>query len=50
MTFDLASFTSAWLILVANSLEAKPPNTSEWMAPIRAQANMATIASGIIGM
>ena len=28
----------------------KPPNTTEWMAPMRAQASMATAASGIIGM
>jgi hypothetical protein len=26
-----------------------PPNTMEWTAPIRAQASMATAASGIIG-
>ncbi|MNE23630.1 hypothetical protein D3C80_1168940 [compost metagenome] len=28
----------------------KPPNTTEWMAPMRVQASMATTASGIIGM
>jgi hypothetical protein len=28
----------------------KPPNTTEWTAPIRAQASIATAASGIIGM
>ena len=28
----------------------KPPNTTEWIAPIRAQASIATAASGIIGM
>ena len=28
----------------------KPPNTTEWMAPIRAQASIAAAASGIIGM
>ena len=27
----------------------KPPNTTEWMAPMRAQASMATAASGIMG-
>ena len=27
----------------------KPPNTTEWMAPMRAQASIATAASGIIG-
>ncbi len=34
----------------ASSLAAKPPNTTEWIAPMRAQASMAKIASGIIGM
>ena len=33
----------------ASSAE-KPPKTTEWGAPIRAQASMATTASGIIGM
>ena len=28
----------------------KPPKTTEWMAPMRAQASMAMAASGIIGM
>ena len=28
----------------------KPPNTTEWMAPMRAQASMEIAASGIIGM
>ncbi len=28
----------------------KPPNTTEWMAPMRAQASMAAAASGIMGM
>ncbi len=28
----------------------KPPNTTEWMAPMRAQASIATAASGIIGI
>ena len=35
---------------VASSFAAKPPNTTEWMAPSRAQASMANAASGIIGM
>jgi hypothetical protein len=30
--------------------EAKPPNTTEWMAPMRVQASIAKAASGIIGM
>ncbi len=29
---------------------ANPPNTTEWMAPMRAQASIANAASGIIGM
>ena len=29
---------------------AKPPNTTEWIAPMRAQARIANTASGIIGM
>ena len=33
----------------AIELGAKPPNTTEWIAPMRAQASMATAASGIIG-
>jgi hypothetical protein len=28
----------------------KPPNTTEWMAPMRAQACIAMMASGTIGM
>ena len=35
---------------VASSLLAKPPNTTEWMAPMRAQASIANTASGTIGM
>ena len=45
ITFGLASS-----MRVASSLAAKPPNTTEWMAPMRAQASMANTASGIIGM
>jgi len=37
-------------ILVASSLAANPPNTTEWTAPIRAQASIANTASGIIGI
>ena len=29
---------------------SKPPNTTEWIAPMRAQASIANAASGIIGM
>ena len=35
---------------VASSLDANPPNTTEWTAPMRAQASIAIAASGIIGM
>jgi hypothetical protein len=34
----------------ASSAAAKPPNTTEWMAPSRAQASMAIAASGTMGM
>ena len=37
-------------ILLASSLAAKPPKTTEWMAPILAQANIAKAAYGTIGM
>ncbi len=45
MTLGLAS-----LMRVASSLAANPPNTTEWMAPMRAQASMAMAASAIMGM
>jgi hypothetical protein len=45
MALGLAS-----LMRVASSLAAKPPNTTEWMAPMRAQASMAMAASAIMGM
>ena len=35
---------------VASSRGAKPPKTTEWIAPSRAQASMAMTASGTIGM
>jgi hypothetical protein len=34
----------------ASASGEKPPNTIEWIAPIRVQASIATAASGIIGM
>jgi len=37
-------------IRVARLTEAKPPNTTEWIAPMRTQASIANTASGIIGM
>jgi hypothetical protein len=41
---------SASSMRVASEPEAKPPNTTEWIAPMRAQASMAKAASGIMGM
>jgi hypothetical protein len=35
---------------LASSWGAKPPNTTEWMAPSRAQASIANNVWGIIGM
>ena len=37
-------------IRAASSAGANPPNTTEWTAPMRAQASIATTASGTIGM
>ncbi len=34
----------------ASSGGAKPPNTTEWIAPSRATASIEMTASGIIGM
>jgi hypothetical protein len=34
----------------ASEPEAKPPNTTECKAPMRAQASMANTASAIMGM
>ena len=34
----------------ASDAAANPPNTTEWIAPLRAHASMANVASGIIGM
>jgi hypothetical protein len=31
-------------------LPTKPPNTTEWIAPMRAHASIANAASAIIGM
>ena len=43
-----AGFASS--MRAARLAAAKPPNTTEWMAPMRAQARIAKHASGIIGM
>ena len=45
MTFGCASS-----MRVARLAAAKPPNTTEWIAPMRTQASIANTASGIIGM
>ena len=37
-------------IRTASSWEANPPNTTEWTAPIRAQACIAISVSGVMGM
>ena len=47
---DRTTFGLASSMRVASSLAAKPPNTTEWMAPMRAQASMPNTASGTIGM
>ncbi len=44
------SFGAASSIRLARLTLAKPPNTTEWIAPMRAQASIANTASGIIGM
>ena len=44
------TFGAASSMRAASSLAAKPPNTTEWIAPIRAQASMPNRASGTIGM
>ena len=47
---DRMTFGWASSMRVASSFAAKPPNTTEWMAPMRAQASIANTASGTIGM
>ena len=44
ISFEVLSWTRS-----AIDCGAKPPNTTEWIAPMRAQASIATTASGIIG-
>ena len=41
---------SASSMRLARLTLAKPPKTTEWIAPMRAQASIANAASGIIGM
>ena len=45
----MMSFGVASSMRVASSGAAKPPKTTEWIAPSRAQASIAIAASGIIG-
>ena len=40
--------SQSWMRLARLSGE-KPPNTTEWIAPMRVQASIAYAASGIIG-
>ena len=47
---DTSTLGLASSIRSASSCPAKPPKTTEWMAPILAQASIANTASGIIGM
>jgi hypothetical protein len=47
---ETTTFGFASSIRLASSFAAKPPKTTEWTAPIRAQASIATTASGTIGM
>ena len=44
------TFGAACWMRWASSFAAKPPNTTEWIAPMRAQASMPKTASGTIGM
>ena len=46
----IITFGRASSMRVASELAAKPPNTTEWMAPMRTVASMAKMASAIIGM
>ena len=52
MPQDADTTTLGWAssIRAASSLAANPPNTTECTAPSRAQASIATTASGTIGM
>ena len=47
---DTTTFGFASSMRTASSCGAKPPNTTECTAPMRAQASIAMTASGIIGM
>jgi hypothetical protein len=45
----IRTFASASLIRSASDSGLNPPKTTEWIAPIRAQASIAIAASGIMG-
>ena len=45
----ISTLASASLMRSASAWAEKPPKTTLWAAPIRAQASIATAASGIIG-
>ena len=45
----MTTFAPASFIRSRSASAEKPPNTTECTAPIRAQASIATAASGIIG-
>ena len=47
---DNTSFGLASSMRAASSFGANPPKTTEWTAPMRAQASMPITASGTIGM
>ena len=47
---ESTSFGRASSMRLASSSDAKPPKTTEWTAPSRAQASIATTASGTMGM
>jgi hypothetical protein len=47
---ETTTFGRASSIRLASSGAAKPPNTTEWTAPTRAQASIAITVSGTIGM
>ena len=46
----MTTLHSASLMRSASESALKPPNTTEWAAPMRAQASSAAGSSGIIGM
>ena len=47
---DITTVGVASSMRAARLTDAKPPKTTEWIAPMRVQASIANSASGIIGM